>query len=152
MINDAKEDQFNVIKSWGQLTTKQKSGVRKTMMDVGLMVSIGIAYSLLEGSMDDDDEVFWYYVLRRQQSELTFFSDPTEAFKVAQTPTAAVGNLKQIMKTINYMRPSMWGEEYTNGKYKGDSKLFHAAKKLLPRFKNSEDFKQSLEFLTNMNM
>ena len=152
VINDTREDGFNLIKSWNELTPKQRSGVKKSIADVAMIATIIVAYTILEGNMDDDEEVFWYYVLRRQQSELTFFSDPTEAFKIAQTPTAAVGNLKQIMKTINYLRPSLWGETYEVGPYKGEWKLKHAAKKLLPRPRNYEDFKQSLEFLNNMNM
>ena len=152
LIKDLRNQQFNLVNNWKELTPKQRGSIKKTMADVGFMASVSIAYALLEGGMEDDDEVFWYFVLRRQQSELQFFLDPTEAFKIAQTPTAAVGNIKQIMKTLNYMRPSMWGEEYKVGPYKGDSKLFHTVKKMFPRVKNSEDYKQSLEFLLNMSM
>ena len=91
-------------------------------------------------------------MLRRQQSELTTFLNPVEAFKIAQTPTAAVGNFKQIFKTMNYMTPWTWGERYKVGPYKDELKLKHKAKKLLPRFKNIEDFRESLDFLRTMNM
>ena len=150
IINDTRRDGFNVVKSWKELSSKQKAGVRKTMADVGFMVLAIVAYNLLAGDGDlDDDEVFLAYLLRRQQSELTFFANPVEAFKIAQTPTAAVGNLKNIVKTLNYVYPGNWGEKYESGPYSGDLKIYHMGKKLLPRFKNQEDFKQALDFLNS---
>jgi hypothetical protein len=150
VVKDTKTDGFNVIKSWKELTSKQKAGVRKTMADVGFMVLTIVAYNLLAGDGDlDDDEVFLAYLLRRQQSELTFFANPVEAFKIAQTPTAAVGNLKNIVKTLNYVYPGNWGEKYESGPYSGDLKIYHMGKKLLPRFKNTEDFRQALDFLNS---
>ena len=153
LINDAREDGINVAKSWKELTPKQRAGVRKTLADVAFMTMITIAYGILEGDGDiDDEDIFLAYLLRRQQSELTTFLNPVEAFKIAQTPTAAVGNFKQIFKTMNYMTPWTWGERYKVGPYKDELKLKHKAKKLLPRFKNIEDFRESLDFLRTMNM
>ncbi|MBV1929357.1 MAG: hypothetical protein KUG81_07600, partial [Gammaproteobacteria bacterium] len=154
VVHDTKEDGFNVVKSWKELTPKQKAGVRKTLTDVGFMALSILAYGLLAGEDDelDDDQIFLAYLIRRQQSELTFFANPVEAFKIAQTPTAAVGNLKQIFKTLNYATPWTWGERYKAGPYKDDLKLYHKAKRLTPRFKNIDDFRQSLEFLNTMSM
>ena len=153
LVSDTREDGINISKSWKELTPKQQAGIRKTMMDVALMTAVTIAYGIMEGDGDiDDEDIFLAYLLRRQMSELTTFANPVEAFKIAQTPTAAVGNLKQIFKTMNYMTPWSWGDRYKVGPYKGDLKLYHKSKRLLPRFKNNEDFKQSLDFLRTMNM
>lgn len=153
VISDTREDGINIAKSWKELTPKQQAGIRKTMMDVVLMTAVTLAYGIMEGDGDiDDEDIFLAYLLRRQQSELTTFANPVEAFKIAQTPTAAVGNLKQIFKTMNYMTPWAWGDRYKVGPYKDDLKLYHKAKRLLPRFKNNDDFKQSLDFLRTMNM
>jgi hypothetical protein len=148
IINDTREDTFNVVKSWNGLTTSQKSGVKKTAVDVAFMIAVSIAYGLLEGDGDiDDEDVFLAYLLRRQQSELLFFTDPRESFKVAQTPTAAVGNLKNIIKVTNHILPWNWGEKYETGKYKGELKIRHRLKKLVPNVKGTEDFKKGIQFL-----
>jgi len=153
VVSDAREDGISVAKSWKELTPKQRAGVRKTMTDVALMTAVVLAFGIMEGDGDiDDEDIFLTYLLRRQMSELTTFANPIEAFKIAQTPTAAVGNLKQIFKTMNYMTPWSWGDRYKVGPYKGDLKLYHKSKRLLPRFKNTEDFRQSLDFLRTMNM
>jgi hypothetical protein len=153
LVSDTREDGINISKSWKELTPKQQAGIRKTIMDVALMTAVTLAYGIMEGDGDiDDEDIFLAYLLRRQMSELTTFANPVEAFKIAQTPTAAVGNLKQIFKTMNYMTPWSWGDRYKVGPYKGDLKLYHKSKRLLPRFKNNEDFKQSLDFLRTMSM
>jgi hypothetical protein len=150
IVHDTKQDGFNVVKSWKELTPKQKAGVRKTMADVGFMALVMIAYGVIAGDGDlDDDEIFLAYILRRQQSELTFFADPREAFKIAQTPTAAVGNLKSILKTLQFVAPWNWGERYKAGPYKGDLRITKAAMKLRPRFKGVEDFRTGLNFLNS---
>lgn len=151
LISDTKENGINIAKSWKELTPKQQSGVRKTAMDVALMMSTVLAYGLLEGEGGDvdDEDVFWAYLLRRQQSELTTFANPIEAFKLFKTPTAAVGNLDNIFSTLNYMNPlsSNWGARYETGKNKGDLKIKHKAGKLIPWPKNMDDFKVSLDYL-----
>jgi hypothetical protein len=152
IAHDTKRDGFNVVKSWKGLTAKQKSGVKKTMADVGFMVLVMMAYNVLDGDDDDkfdDDKVLAAYLLRRQQSELTFYLNPVEAFKLAQTPTAAVGNFKNIIKTLYYVWPPNWSDKYEAGPYKGDLKLYHMSKKLVPRFKDTEDFKSALNFLNS---
>jgi hypothetical protein len=148
IINDMKEDKFNIIKSWSELTPKQKAGIRKSIADVSFMIMIMLAYSVMKAE-DDDDDILARYLLRRQQSELMFFADPRESLKIAQTPTAAVGNLKQLIRTFDQMLPWNFNEVYEQGPYRGDSKLYHSFKKLLPRIKTMEDFKQAEKFLNS---
>jgi len=150
IFNDTREDTFNIVKSWQGLTTHQKAGVKKTAADVAFMIAVTIAYNLLAGDGDiDDEDIFMAYLLRRQQSELLFFIDPRETFKIAQTPTAAVGNLKNIIKAGNHVLPWNWGERYETGKYKGDLKLRHRLKKLRPNIKGTDDFRKGLQFLNS---
>ena len=112
------------------------------------MTAVYLAYGILEGEGDiDDEDIFLAYLLRRQQSELTTFLNPIEAFKIASTPTAAVGNLKNMFKVMNYMLPANWGERYEVGKNKGDLKIFHKSRKLVPWPKGTDDFRVSLDFL-----
>lgn len=153
IVNDARQDRLSMSKSWKELTPAQKAGVRKTATDIAFMTMTFLAYGLLEnadGEIEDED-LFLAYLIRRQRSELRFFNDPMEFYKLAQTPTAATGNLGNIIKTLNYLYPSNWGERYEVGPYKGDLKLTHKAKKLKPRFKNMEDFREALDFINSQN-
>ena len=148
IVADAREDGVNISKSWNSLSPKQRAGVRKSMVDIASMTAITLAYAILEGDGDiDDEDIFLAYLLRRQQSELTTFLNPIEAFKIASTPTAAVGNLKNMFKVMNYMLPGNWGERYETGKNKGDLKIFHKSRKLVPWPKGVDDFRVSLDFL-----
>jgi hypothetical protein len=150
--NDLKRDQFTLINSWNELTPKQRAGIRKSMIDLTFMLSVYAAHAILSAGIDDEDEVFWYYVLRRQQSELTFFSSPIEAYKIASTPTAAVGNIKSIIKVLDHITsPSKWGETYKHGERKGESKGLYKWRKLAPWPKGVEDFKQAYDFLNSSN-
>lgn len=150
IIKDAKEDQLSIVKSWKDLTPRQKAGVKKTLADLTLIAIVWTLSGMLEAGDDEDEWIHLRYLLRRQESELANFINPIEAFKIAQTPTAATGNLKQIFKLIYQIGDPF--EKYQIGPYKGDFKMKHKAKKLLPRFKNPEDFKQALDFLNSMSM
>lgn len=150
IIKDAKEDQLSIIKSWKDLTPRQKAGVKKSLIDLSLIAIVYTLSGMLEAGDDEDEWIKLRYLLRRQESELVNFINPIEAFKIAQTPTAATGNMKQIFKLIYQMGDPL--EQYKVGPYKGDFKMKHKLKKLAPRFKNEEDFKQALEFLNNMSM
>jgi hypothetical protein len=149
VAKDTREDSFNIIKTagnaWGEITPKQRAGIKKTMVDFALMGLVWALSSALDADDEDDEIIKSRYAIRRQLSELTTFANPIEALKIASTPTAAVGNLKQISKLIYQMGDPM--ERYKVGEYKDELKVLHAARKVLPRIKNDEDFKQGLDFM-----
>lgn len=149
IINNLKQDGVTISKTWKSLTPKQKAGIRKTGADLSLLSLIMVAFGALDGEEDDDDKIFLMYLLRRQQSEISFFWNPIEAIKIAQTPTAAMGNIKQIIRTVSYLMPQNWGEVYQQGYYKYQRKDLRALGRLVPRFKNLEDFRQGLKFMNS---
>ena len=88
--------------------------------------------------------------MRRQQSELTFFTSPSEMLKIGMTPTAAVGNLKNITKFMVQLAQPM--EEYKVGDRKGQKKLPKRASKLFPilsQLKDLQDFKDARDYINS---
>jgi len=151
LFRGLKEGQFELIKNYDNLSNKERANLKKLLFDAGMIILTMAAYGALDDEDDPDKNIVWKYLLRRQQSELQFFYDPFEAFKIVSTPTAAVGNVKQILKTMSQLVTDPT-ELYEQGAYKGESKLKHRAKRLAPRIKNVEDMKQGLKFLNNMSM
>ncbi len=81
-------------------------------------------------------------------SEMTFFIDPRETYKIASTPTAGMGMIKNILKLMNQTIKNPT-ERYKQGVNKGDLKINVFFKKLLPGVRDYEDVKKSLSFLDN---
>ena len=136
--------------SWSRLSSKQKAGVRKTVVDVAMMTIVIQALKAL-GDDDDDDRVLAKYLLRRQQSELTFFINPMEAMKLAMTPTAAMGNLKNISRLLWQLTTDPSGR-YKSGWKKDQLKAIYMIKKLFPKIKTLEELKDASKFLNSFGM
>ncbi len=97
---------------------------------------------------DDDENFIAKYLIRRQLSEQTFFINPSETYKIASTPTAGMGVVKNVLKLFNQTikEPT---ERYKQGVNKGELKVNVFFKKLLPGVRDFEDVKKSLSFLNN---
>ena len=138
-------------RSYSKLDRRQKAGVRKTGFDIGVILLVMMATNLLEGDGDDDDKILAMYLLRRQQSELTFFTNPLEALKIASTPTAAMGNFKNITKFLWQAMNDPKGV-YVSGDKKDQLKILSLGQKLFPRIKDLGELKDALKFLNGYGM
>jgi len=136
--------------SWSRLSSNQKAGVRKTVFDAAVIVIVVQALQAL-GEDDDDDKVLAKYLLRRQQSELTFFINPVEALKLASTPTAAMGNMKNISRLL-WQLISEPNARYKSGWKKDELKRTYMLKKLFPKIKTLEELKDASKFLNSFGM
>ena len=148
-----KEMNIEIIKTRvSEMTPREKANIRKVITELSLIAIGWTAYMALDDEDDDDKNVFAKYILRRQISELSFFLNPTESFKIASTPTAAVGTVKNILKTMVQVAPNNITEVYEQGPHKGENKAWRNTKQLIPlmNIKDTEEFKQSLKFLNNM--
>ena len=147
---DVNEDKGNIIKRIGSaysvLTPKQKAGIRKSGFDLAMIALAFTAAALLNAEAEDDDDmIFWAYLMRRQQAELAFFTSPTEMLKIGSTPTAAVGNFKNMMSVITQLANPY--EEYQVGKKKGQSKMRTKLRNIAPKFKTIDELEDALKFL-----
>lgn len=132
-----------------EMTNREKANLRKAITELSLIAIMWIAYGMMDD--DDDETVIQRYIMRRQISELAFFVSPVEAIKVASTPTAAIGTLKQIINLSVQLLPGNIGEEFETGARAGENKAAYRAKQLIPlmNIKDTQKFKDGLKFLGN---
>jgi hypothetical protein len=143
------DSEVSIAKNWDKLTTMEKANIKKLSADAALMILSMFAYGLMDE--DDEETVFERYLVRRMISEMYFFSDPTEIYKVASTPTAGMGNIRNIVKVLDQVSfadgEKMW-ERYERGQYEDELKIKVKLKRaFLPRWKSPEDYVNSLRFL-----
>lgn len=143
-----KEMNFELLKK-DKLEPHEAANLRKMLTEVGMIVLVYASYLALGGEDEDDENLYLRYLLRRHFSELTFFMLPTEAYKIASTPTASIGLAKRFLQLIlQFTDPT---EVYKAGPHKDKLKLGVKSLKSLPLFSQSlKDTRESLEFLTNM--
>ena len=142
---------FEVLKTHTKnLLPHEKANIKKVSAEIIMMSLIAISYALLGGD-DGDENLYLRYISRRQLSEMAFFIDPTETWKIATTPTASMGQAKKLLMLAGQFigEPT---ERYKQGDNKGRLKLSVKALKALPGFAQTEkSLEDSLKFLTNMN-
>ena len=130
------------------LSAHEIANFKKVIAEVTMIALTMMASAMMDD--DDEDTVFVRYVLRRQMSELKFFFHPGEAMKIAMTPTAATGVIRNLIATFNQLLSGP-GEVYQQGPHKGKRKLTVKALKNVPLVKQTQtDFQSSLNYLNTM--
>lgn len=137
---ELKKLQFGVMSgNWNELTDKERNNIRRTIIDISAMSLSIIASSILAGlaeGADDEDKKQYYaaaYLFRRFHSELRFYSDPREVFKILASPAASTRTIENFFHFTDQLifHPT---ERYVRGDRKGELKLKRRASKLLPVF------------------
>jgi hypothetical protein len=137
-----------IKKGAGNLNAHEKANIRKLAFELGSILLMVLAYA----SMDDDDDetLMTRYLMRRQIAELSFFMMPTEAVKIASTPTAAIGTVKRISQA--FVQAFDPGASYEAGANKGRSKLWVKMLKTMPITSQTErDVKSALSFMESIS-
>jgi hypothetical protein len=57
-VKDLLKFRFNVIKNWQSYSPQEKAAIRKTLVEIGLIMSVFALYSLLLGYDEDDEDRF----------------------------------------------------------------------------------------------
>lgn len=141
--------------SWKEMAVHERANVRKAITEIGfiaLMYGLTVmAKAAAEGAGDDEWIVYNIaYLLRRQVTDAGLaYYDPSEAWRLTDTPAAAIRSIDNIRAVLGYLLPWNWGElgedyesGYNRGKNKAATKLKRAL--LLDRMKqfDSEFIKQ----------
>jgi len=86
------------------LTQLEKENVRRTLMDLGIMIVLVFLCAILKAAAagdDDDDWLYWvYYPVYRLRAELMFFINPLDGARVFKTPTIAYSLLEKILRVF----------------------------------------------------
>ena len=144
-----KKGNFDAIKKYSKgMESHEKANAKRMITEIAMITMLYVGYSLLNIEGDDDENLIAKYILRRQISEMTFFWNPAEAFKIVSTPTAGMGMVKNLIKLTSQGLTSPT-ERYLQGVNKGDLKISVFAKKLLPGVRDFEDIQKSFDFLNN---
>jgi hypothetical protein len=147
VLKDFKTLQFEVLsKDWNKLSDTEKANMRRLGIELGIMAFTFISAMLLKNlaeGMDDpwEREALFHmtYYTRRIYSELRFYSNPIEAFKIMSSPAASMSYVVKMGKFIDQALGDMGGiiqgeelETYATGRRKGDLKLWKKTVDLLP--------------------
>jgi hypothetical protein len=115
---DLTKFRFNVIKNWSTYSDKEKEAIRKTLVDVGIVLSLIMAYQLLLGFDPDDKdrmkklrEKGWaaqaaVFILLKLKSETEQFMPMTgiqEVNRVYTNPSLIFSETTQYINIANLM-------------------------------------------------
>jgi hypothetical protein len=137
-----------VKKGYENMSKHEKANMRKMLAELSMITLTVLAYAAMGGLDDDPDEETLYarYVLRREIAELTFYMNPLETYRIAATPSAAMGFMEKNLRLLNQsFSPT---ERYKQGPHKDRLKWSKMAQDLIPiKAQTQRDIQSSLEFL-----
>lgn len=126
--------QFNILNNYKNLNQHERANIRKTTIELALVILFYAASKLLAGIGKDspeDDKKFYYtlaYLFRRTSSELGFYVSG-DALDIISTPGATTSMLKRLTDLTGQLINDPL-EKYQRGKK--DYKIIHKVKRVLP--------------------
>ncbi len=138
-IPAVKRLQFKLITTdWKNISDLEKGNIRRAIVElslVGLMMIGARAFHAL-GDDDEENERLYYnlaYQFRRQESEIAQYFDINEAWRIFQSPAAAIRTTQNLTRNVYLLlQPWDWADTYESGKHKGDLKIKHYMIDLIP--------------------
>jgi len=137
---------------YANLSKHEKANMRRLAAEIGMMGLMLLAYFAMGGFDEepDEDTLLYRYYLRRELSELSFYLNPVETFKLMKNPTASISIVERFMKILGQATSPY--ERYEQGTNIGRLKLWVKTKKALPITAQTEkDMKAALRFLQIMD-
>jgi len=145
MLLDLRQYKFNIIKNWSTYSPFQKSQIRKTLAEFGLIFGLAtlgfILTQILVDPDDDNDPLkesymynFLLYETIRMRSETASYINPIDAIRIFRSPTAMTSTVDRLIKFVNQTLPWNITEEYKRDSgvwEKGDNKAWAAFLKLM---------------------
>ena len=124
------------------------ANLKKLISEISFIMALWIAYGLLDDEEDEKKNLVGKYIINRQMSEMTFYSNPLEALKIAQSPSAGMGFVKNVSMLIkqSVLAPT---EEYQQGPRKGTYKITRRLEKVLPRIRSWQEIAEAEKFLNS---
>ena len=152
MIRDLRQGDYSFRKNFANLSDIEKASFRRVMLEVGYNMAAFMLLALI-GDDDDDDwaTAMLAYQLNRFLTELQFYYNPAEAFRIFQSPLAASNAMNDLIDLFTFMMPWKWGEEVKTGRYAGYSRFHRTAIRAIPLYKSLEDLQmpeEKLQFYT----
>lgn len=144
--------------NWNNLTDMEKANIHRTIRELVIMslmvagAKISLAAAKSAPDEDKDELYLLAYLFKRQETELMQYYSPSDQMRIFRTPFAAMTTLEKTVGLLNQLLPWNIGEEYEQGKNKGEYKAWIKAKKMVPALSQTErTAKESLSFLTSIS-
>lgn len=137
--------------AWNSMDDQQKRNVRKTLMEMGLIVGFLLLANGFEDDKEDPDDIanmYAAYVTRRMYSELFTFANPREAMRTFRSPAIALSSVENALDvTTQLFDPTA---KYKGGRHNKQNKLIRKVKKMIPVLKQLDrNVEDSYLFLKN---
>lgn len=141
---DIKNRRFDLLFNWKNMDEMDKQNVRRTMTEIGFLIATGIAVGMLAPSRGDDEKNKWagnftLYQAKRLQTELLFYTDPLDAWKILKSPTAAMTAVENTALLLDNALPWNISDRYQTGKHVGELKVMQRLKKVVPLINHLEN-------------
>lgn len=121
IVQMIKQKQFDILsKNWNELSEYEKGNVKKGLTELAVLVMLQmIIVPLLVGMAgDDDDEYLMFLAMtaRRIEQELSFYTDPNDAYKVTTNPIASMRLLGDLINVGKFtFSPGLWFSSTDDG-------------------------------------
>lgn len=150
--------------NWDQLTNVERYNIKRTIGEVGALVSAYVlshaALTMLGEDDLDEKEKWWLEFMAfqalRLRSELMFFIDPTESMRLLRSPAASMSLIQNSIELIGLIVNPFDDEWITSrferGNREGQLKIMKPIQNIIPVYKQIpriEDMEGSLNWFRN---
>lgn len=147
---------YLIPENWERLTDDEKARVRKTLIEVAMIVVFLNLATALKDAYDDDKEdqglLIASYYSRRLYNELFTYANPKEGLRTFKTPAIALNSTEDIVELLGQLSSDVWDaefEEYVSGKRKGELKITKKLGDIIPVVKQYDrDIEDAYLYLT----
>ncbi len=144
LTKDLRQMQVDILKEdWNNLEDFEKQNIKRTIVEVSAILLTMAVITAFSGLKDDDDDygkkakLLLSYQANRLQSELMFYSDPRDAFKLLKSPAASMSTISALTDFMSQliMNPTEVYKKRGLRYEKGELKLQRKAEQLFPLYK-----------------
>lgn len=133
LTDESKAAELAITADWHNLTEQEKANVRRFSTEIAITTSLFVLYSLVKGWADDEDDLLLEnlaYQLYRLRTDMGFYYNPRDAFKIIQSPFPSTSAVKSVSNLIDQVMDPF--ERYEQGSWKGRLKLEKRVYDMLP--------------------
>ena len=120
-----------ISENYNELSDYEKANLKKGIVELSILALLQLAIiPLLVGMAGDDDDEIMYLAMiaRRLEQELSFYTDPNDAYKITNNPAAAFNLVESYINVGKLaISPGLWFSETKSG----DSRTLKVLQKLV---------------------
>ena len=137
LIKDLRHGQFKLISNWKDLSDLDRYNMIRSITESAHLIGAIVLANILS-NLDDDEWMnnMLAYQSNRLVTELAFFLNPNETFRILKSPAAGVDQVNDVINFLELMvTPWKAAETLKSGKYKGYSRFHRSAVDVIPLYK-----------------